>query len=381
MTAPVRIATAVSIGLVVAGPGCGAGPSDPQGQVAEQVTARSLPPRLPPSRGGTRYVSPRGSDRAPGTASAPWRTVQRALNTLRPGQTAVIRRGIYRENLVMTRAGRRSAPITVRGERGAVIAAGSGEENNIPLDLEQGAAYLRFRSLVFEGATGPSSTNVYAAHDVHDIELAACEVRGSQRQGFFSEESTSRIQVLGCHFHDNGGSGPAGQDHNIYAEGSRHLIAGNLLTGARNGFGVQLYPSSDRVLVTANTISDNLRDGIVLGGERGTATTGALVVNNIITHSRRAISTYWAGDPGTGNLVRNNLGWANEMGGFGGNGATWAGNRELDPRFRDADAGDYRLRAGSPAIDRALTRLSPPVDITGRRRARGRRADLGAYER
>ncbi len=376
-----RVAVA-AVGAALFVAGCGPAAADPGELVAaEQAAQTQLPPPLAASRGAKRYVSASGSDRAPGTASSPWRTIQKALDALRPGQTAIVRAGRYRQSLVMARSGRRSAPITVRGERGAIVAAGSGKDDDIPLTIVEGAGYLRFRGLIFEGATGPSTANVYASHGAHDIELSRCEVRGSQRQGFFSEASTRRIQILGCKFHDNGGSGPDGEDHNVYIEGERHLVAGNLMRGARNGFGIQVYPSSDHTIIAGNTITGNEAAGVVLGSDGDTTTRNALVVNNIVTASRGGVATYWGGRVGTGNVVRDNLGWDNARGGFRGRGATWAANLTADPRFAAAARGDYHLGAGSPAIDRALKGLALGVDLDGRARPRGDGPDLGAYER
>jgi hypothetical protein len=370
------------VALAFGAGGCGADePSAHDKALVKAASARKLPKRLPASRGRVFHVATTGSDRAPGTSARPWRTVQKALDTLRPGQVAVVRPGVYRQNLVAQRAGTSRRPITIRGERGAILAAGRGEEDNMPLELFEGAAYLRFQGLVFEGATGPSTTNVYAASTVHDIELSRCEVRRSRRQGFFSEPDTRRVQILNCHFHDNGGGGRDGLDHNIYMEGSQHVVAGNLLTRARNGNGIQLYPSSDHVIIASNTIADNELDGILIGSNDERTSSGSLIVNNIITGSRAAIGQYWAGSVGRDNVARDNLGWRNEVGKFEGSGVAWGDNVRADPKFVDAAGGNFRLAADSPALDRALPSLAPPTDLDGRRRPSGSGADLGAFER
>ena len=145
----------------------------------------------------------------------------------------------------------------------------------MPLGLGRGAAYARFYGLIFEGAQGGSTTNIYAYGNAHDIEISGCENRGSARQGFFSEASVSRIHIIGCYFHDNGGSGPSQQDHNVYLQGSYNAVLGNLITGAGNGYGVQVYPSGDHALVAGNTITNNGAGGIVIGSD-----------NNGTTHRR-----------------------------------------------------------------------------------------------
>ena len=253
-----------------------------------------LPARLPLSAGAVFYISPTGSDTNAGTLAAPWRTVQKALSTLTAGQTAYVRGGTYAQNLTMMRGGTVSSPITIRefpGEQ-AILAAGSGESNNMPLEIGNGAAYVRFQGLTFDGATGSSTTNIYAWGNAHDVEFSDCEVRNSQRQGFFSEKTNSHIQIIGCRFHDNGGTGPVQLDHNIYIEGSYNAVIGNVLEGAVNGNGIQVYPSSDHIVIASNTITDNFREGIIIGSDGSTTTTDALIVNNIITNSQTAISTY-----------------------------------------------------------------------------------------
>jgi Right handed beta helix region/Protein of unknown function (DUF1565) len=371
-----------SIKVVVAGE-----PSPPP------VPPRPLPPgygvkvpaRLPPSTGPAFYVSVSGSDSNPGTLGSPWRTVQKALDTLGPGQIAYVRRGTYTQNLVMTRAGTPTAPITIRNYPGetVVLRAGSGaKDNNYPLQLQSGAAYVRFRGLVVEGATGPSTANVYASEGAHDIEFSACEDRKSQRQGFFTDRTTSSIQIIDCYIHDNGGSGPPNGDHNLYVEGKHHLIADCLIKNAPNGFDVQIYPSNDGVIVTENTIVGALLDGIILGSGADSTTNNATLIDNVIAfNGRYGISTYWGGAMGTGNVASTNVVWRNALGQLDGDGITYTANTIADPRFVDRVNGNFHLRAGSPAVDTALIGYALPYDLNGTGRPQGLGPDIGAYER
>jgi hypothetical protein len=48
--------------------------------------------------------------------------------------------------------------------------------------------------------------------------------------------------------------------------------------------------------------------------------------------------------------------------------------------FADQAAGDYRLAADSPAVDRGTPNVDLPADITGRARPQGAGVDIGAYE-
>ncbi len=341
-----------------------------------------LPTRLPISTGTTFYVSTSGSDSNAGTESAPWRTVQKALSTLVAGQTALVRGGTYAQNLTLTRAGTAAAPITIReypGEQ-AILAAGTGATNNIPLQLGNGAAYARFQGLTFHGATGSSTTNVYAWGNAHDIELSNCESRNSQRQGFFSEKTVSKVQIVGCHFHHNGGSGPVQLDHNVYIQGSYNAVIGSLLEGAVNGYGIQIYPSSDHAVIAGNTINGNFRDGIIIGSDGSTTTTNSLVVNNIITGSQSAISTYWGGSTGTGNVARNNIAHGNQAN-FTGSGITYSANTISNPLFVNAAASDFHLQSTSPALGIADPAYASLTDLDGLARPLGAGPDLGAFER
>jgi len=51
------------------------------------------------------YVSTKGDDANPGTQTAPWRTIQHAADTVRPGSTVNVRGGIYEERVTMNVSG------------------------------------------------------------------------------------------------------------------------------------------------------------------------------------------------------------------------------------------------------------------------------------
>ena len=350
---------------------------------ARSVVTNLGPGRLPPP-GSRRYVSPSGSDSGPGNLRRPWRTVQHGLDRLKKGQALLIHGGTYHENVVLTHGGTAKRPMIVRdypNER-PVLLPGTTDENNMPLQVGTGAAYVRFSGLVFEGATGPSTTNVYVWGSAHDLTFTQCESRGSARQGFFSESTTRAIRISRCYFHDNGGAGPRNLDHNVYLEGRNHVVANNVIVGAKNGFGLQLYPSSDRVVIVNNTIVSN-RSGFVLGGEGSATTRNARVVNNIIAFNQEyGVTVDWGDSPGTGDIVADNVVYGNDENlDRSAGGVVWSGNVTRDPRFVDLSGRDFHLRAGSVAIDRALPRYSPATDFDGRRRPQGRRSDIGAFER
>jgi Right handed beta helix region len=310
--------------------------------------------------------------------------VQKALDTLQPGQIAYVRGGVYAQNLFLRRAGTATAPFTIRNYPGevAVLAAGTGQSDNMALEMGNGAAHVRFQGLVFTGATGTSTTDIYATGNAHDIELSNCEITGSQRQGFFSGQSTSGIQILDCNIHDNGGGGPIHLDHNMYVQGHGHLIADCRIANAPNGSDLQIYPSSDGVIVTENTIVGAMLDGIILGGDGGGSSTNATLANNIVAfNGRYGISTYWGGAEGTGNLATHNIAWGNVTGQLAGSGIDWIDNTITDPLFVDLLLGNLHVLVGSPAIDTAKEEYALTEDLDGVARPQGAGPDIGSYER
>jgi hypothetical protein len=49
--------------------------------------------------GNVYYVATNGSDDSFGNSDQPWRTIHRAANTLAPGDTVVVRAGVYQERV------------------------------------------------------------------------------------------------------------------------------------------------------------------------------------------------------------------------------------------------------------------------------------------
>jgi hypothetical protein len=307
---------------------------------------------------------------------------------LSPGQRALVRKGTYSENLLLERDGTASAPITLANypDERPVLRPAGGHANDCALELNS-ASYVRVHGFVIEGARGPSSANVYFEGGTHHVELSGNVIRGSADQGIFSERTTHDLQILGNAIHDNGPS-PAHQSHGIYLEGDQQLIANNLVYNNHYGFGITVYPSANLVWVVDNTIVGNGRSGIVIGAAGSTTVNEATIVNNIVAFNKLAgIESYFP--PGTivgkGNEAYRNVGFGNPSGDFvewvGGGIDYSRGNIVGNPRFRERTARDYRLTAGSRALDRAVPGYSLRRDFAGHRRPQGRGYDIGALER
>jgi hypothetical protein len=374
-------------GLALAAPACAGdqGPGGAQTVEAGEAAAK-LPPLLPRSRGQTFYVAPGGNDSNPGTRARPWRSVQKALSTLRPGQRALVRRGTYVHDHVLERAGTRTAPITVAaypGER-VVLRAGSGSGDTYPLRITSGAAYARIQGFVLELAKGKSSTNVYFEGRAHHVELLRNEIRFSQDQGIFAEASTRNLHIIGNRIHDNGRGHVSGQhqSHGIYIEGRNHLIANNVVHDHPFGFGIQVYPENEGTIVVSNTVVGSGHSGIVVGGDGGV---GNITIRNNVIAFNASYGVQMDSDCPTGpvpidrNVIHGNRDGAVQGGCSRVN--TSGGNFSSDPRFVSRAGRNFQLRSGSPAINRARADFSLRTDARGRKRPRGGGYDVGAYER
>ena len=71
--------------------------------------------------GTTYYVSPTGSDTDPGTESQPWKTIQKAADTLSAGDTVYIKAGTYQERVVPQNSGSAGIYITYSAYSGDTV--------------------------------------------------------------------------------------------------------------------------------------------------------------------------------------------------------------------------------------------------------------------
>jgi hypothetical protein len=338
----------------------------------------ALPPPLPPSTGQTFYVSTTGNDSNPGTLAQPWRNVQKALNTLQPGQRALVREGTYEQNHRWDRHGTAAAPVTVAaypGERPVLRPAGG-----FPIEIS--GSYFRLQGFVIENARGTSAANVYPTGPAHHLEISNNDIRRSQDQGIYADPSTHDIQVLGNLIRDNGFGHVPGQhqSHGVYMEGARHLIANNVIQDHPFGFGIQIYPDNTGSIITANTVVSAGYSGIVVGGPGGVD--NIVVVNNVFAFNAQYGVTHDADCP-TASRADHNVVFGNGYGQTQGgcSGLDYSrGNRTTNPLFVNYPLRDLHVNTGSSAIDYALPELSPGGDFDGRARPQAA-PDVGAYER
>jgi Right handed beta helix region len=307
----------------------------------------------PAKRTCSRFAAPGGSDSRSGTLKRPFRTAQRLVNSLRPGQTGCLRRGRYlatSDEFVVRfdRGGRSGARITLRsypGERATLVGN---------LDVMKGSDYVTLSHLRIDGTGGQNTVKIYAANTIledSDITNAwrglSCAILGSDSYGV-----ASRPLVRRNRFHQCGSLSNGNQDHAVYAQSvADGRIIGNVFWDSA-AYAIQLYPNAQRTLVAYNVIDGgrpSVRGGIVFGGEGSEASSNNVVTRNVIAYAEDNIGADWGDVIGTGNVAAKNCVWGGRQsniddsdGGF----RAYA-NVIARPAFRDRRTRDYRLSATS----------------------------------
>src|SRR5437762_9606111 len=153
------------------------------------------------------YVAPNGSDANNGTSpSAPWRTIQKAMNSATPGSTVNIVAGTYNERLTVGVSGTAGNYITFQPYNFSVPSGGCGGytgvtcggdqvildygylgtvTDGIPfLDIE-GKSYIRIQGLTFQNLTclGSMQQGVKIASSSNYIDILQNKFRHNQNNG------------------------------------------------------------------------------------------------------------------------------------------------------------------------------------------------------
>jgi hypothetical protein len=368
------------------------------------------------------YVSLTGSDTGTGSQSDPWLTIAHAASAIAPaGQpvTVHVAPGTYvldsSSCITSGVSGTSSAPITfVSDVRGGAKIDGHGACLTI---WSQTGDYTRIWGFDFTGimyapsdCTGSGGSVVLEADAsggnvdlgysvIHDLPwgFASAVIMDPWGNSTYTGAPTSVHDNV---FHDIGnttpgtGCGPPNNYALYVASGTDTHVYNNLMVNLGT-IGIHCWHAANNVHITNNTIVNAADTAILVGTGDGGYVVGATfdVTNNIVTSSNYGIFAEGnaPGSIATSSVFRNNLVFGNQNDWlYDDQGASTTlqaagmavtGTVTADPMFVSPSAGDYRLLAGSPAVDMGLATGAPDHDLDGFPRPLGAAVDIGAYER
>ncbi|MBL9151238.1 MAG: right-handed parallel beta-helix repeat-containing protein [Verrucomicrobiales bacterium] len=302
---------------------------------AAVALAIGLAPVMPTvwAKGRTLYVSPAGNDAAPGSEKFPWRTIQKACDEMQPGDTTIVRAGIYNEQLFVEVEGNATdGPVTLQAEGKAVITAQGLDEDNViyienkshiriigfeirDLHTEDGSgirfegagSHLEFRdnhihsirgknamgiTIYGTDADNPVSRVTIDGNEIHDCDAAPSEA-------LTLNGNVTDFEVTNNHVHDIVGVGIdfiGGEDGIVddRTKAARNGVCrGNRVERVRanygGGYGPGIYVDGGRdIVVEGNQVSE-CDLGIEVGAENpGVVVSGVVVTGNVIAGNDKA---------------------------------------------------------------------------------------------
>ena len=385
-----------------------------------------------PQRGvATYHVSPTGSDSNLGSESRPFRTIQKAADSVKPGDTVLVDDGVYTYSgpndchgkvvVCVSRGGSRDNWVVFRSKNkwGAKIDGGNGKAG-AGFAVRGGASYVRIQGFEITGlANADGSASGIDLFDggshfqvignrIHNIGRV-CTNTSNGQNGVFIE--ADNVLVEANLIHDVGRLAPGAQgcrpsndywknhDHGVYHDRGDHVtIRNNVIYNIKQGWAIQVWPKSRAHMnILNNTIAFGNKHNGKLGAivmwapsTGGMKVSDSTIANNIFYEVNTA--AIWMGGASreepmrfanvriSNNVISNGVLLFAEKN-VDASGLILADNLEkTDPKFADPAAFDFHLRSDSPAIDAGLALPGVGADYDGRARQRGGRVDIGAYE-
>ncbi|SCZ76094.1 right-handed parallel beta-helix repeat-containing protein [Acidaminobacter hydrogenoformans] len=147
------------------------------------------------------YVSTSGNDSNAGTASAPWRTIQKAANTVAAGATVYIKGGTYFEAVNVNVSGASGKTITFAAFNGEKVTIDA-QSKGIPFNLNR-QGYITIIGLSVKNSTYQGIGDMSAASPgnyslgAHDITILNCDTDTTFASGI-GFNSGKNIVIDGC---------------------------------------------------------------------------------------------------------------------------------------------------------------------------------------
>ncbi len=261
------------------------------------------------ARGVDYYVAPDGNDANPGTEAGPWKTIQKAADTLVAGDTVHIKAGTYKERVIPQKSGSAGKYITYAAHPGHEVTI---DGTGIPLPNWYGVftvskkSYLRISGLrainsafagIFVGGashiiieknhtsdTYSSGISVWNSSNItidgNEVELAC----NDGNQECITVATTDAFEIKNNHVHHSGPGTRGGEGIDAKDGCSNGRIYKNHVHHI-NRLGIYLDAWKRRehdIDVFQNVVHDCKGGGIVVASEKGGLVEDIRVYNNIV---------------------------------------------------------------------------------------------------
>jgi parallel beta-helix repeat protein len=386
------------------------------------------------------FVRPTGDDLGSGAAAAPWKTLQKAANTVAAGDTVTVANGTYAGFACHDKSGTPTARIIFKAETkgGAKIdSAGVGADKQDWVQLVS-CSYVTVDGFEVTGAPrsgiailGNDNTGADARDDViqnnhshhnggtvsagrHDgifsgfalnLTVQDNEVDNNSEHGIYVSNAADNPIIRRNHSHHVGKNCiQINADLSTGGDGliSNWLIEANIAHDCAGSAGINLDGVVNGLLQN-NLIYDCAAGGITLfQGDGAEASHTNLIVNNTIYNPNGSRAALQVANGANDNVVFNNILYAKAMGleiqtvtglvhdynfiskVVGGSASAHEAAPDPLTLFADVVARNLGLAATSAALDSGLATLggksAPKVDRDGQVRPQGGGFDRGAYE-
>jgi copper-binding protein NosD/List-Bact-rpt repeat protein len=231
----------------------------------------------------TFYVDPAGNDSAAGSITNPWRSLQKAADTVRAGDLVIVHAGHY-AGLYLTTSGTATDPITFRADPGAIVDT--------------------------QNPTTPDGINLEGASWVV---IENFTVTGLPRAGIRS--------VTNNHVTIRGNTGDMNGRWGVLTGFSDDLlIENNTMSRSQAEHGIYVGNSGDRPVIRHNVVWGNNANGIHMNGDLSQGgdgiISGAVVEDNVIHDNGVAGGSGINCDGVQSSIIRNNLLYNNHASGI-----------------------------------------------------------------
>lgn len=363
----------------------------------------------------TYHVSLSGSDSNPGTQSQPFKTFNKAVAPLLPGDTLYIHGGTWTQQLDLmagNKSGTSSAYIKIAGYPGETVTiryADTIVSGYGPIKARGNRGYFIFENLVLDGSNTTYDTKWQIRDGNHHFILRNIEIKKFQATGLFIK--ANNIQVINCSIHDPRST--AGL-YGIYFNGANGLLQGNKIYNYSGG-GIHAYPGPiSNLIIRGNAIHNNSIStyssvgGILVWGTPSSIISNTQIYNNLVYRNGNSskdpgitIGPYTTGTKVRNNtvygnkgfgiyikqaanntVVQNNISYGNNIGNYynGGAGTIYSHNLTTDPKFINASINNFQIQSDSPAANKGILVSSVPNDYKNTLRPKGATYDIGGYE-